>query len=64
MTDESGGLLALVLVLVAVGLLPLWVVSVELLALWVVSDGLLAPALALLVVGGAVLHGGGLYPPR
>jgi hypothetical protein len=52
MTDESGGLLALVLV------------AVELLALWAVSVGLLAPALALLVVGGVVLHGGGLYPPR
>jgi hypothetical protein len=62
MTDESGGLLALVLV--AVELPLLCVVSVELLPLPVVSDGPGPPALALLVVGGVVLHGGGLYPPR
>jgi hypothetical protein len=62
MTDESGGLLALVLV--ADELPPLCVVSVELLPLPVVSDGLLTPALALPVVCGVVLQGGGLYPPR
>jgi len=62
MTDESGGLLALVLV--AVELPLICVVSVERLLLPVVSDGPGPPALALLVVGGVVLPGGGLYPPR
>ena len=62
MTDESGGLLALVLV--AVELPLLWVVSVELLLLPVGSDGPGSPALASPVVCGVVLHGGGLYPPR
>jgi hypothetical protein len=51
-TDESGGLLALVLV--AVGLLLLCEAAVE----------LLAPGLAVPVVGGVVTHAGGLYPPR
>jgi len=61
-TDESGGLLALVVV--AVELLLLCMVAVELLPLPVVSDGLLPPAPALPAVCGVVSHGGGLYPPR